>query len=1027
MNTPNRKALALLPTLLLATTQLACSSSEGGGPAPHSGNGFFESANPTGVSNNDGPAGSEGAGGSGANASATASSTTGGTPPGNDNGGDGAESPERALEEADIVKIVGDRLYAMSRYGGIAVIDISDLDQLELLGRHKIEATPFEMYVKDGIVFALYQDYGEYVIDEDDGTAAWTQTSHVVVVDAKSPGNMTELSRFAVPGSISDSRIVGDILYVAAFENGYCWGCEADRPKTTLVSLDVSDPTNVAQVDELAFEDAEYAYSWRRSLAVNDERIYVAGPVWGADRPKGSTIQVIDISDPSGDLVEGASVEVAGQINSRWQMDEHEGVLRVISQPFDWDLSVPPKVETFTVSASDEVTPLAELSLTLPRPEQLQSVRFDGDRGYAITFERTDPLFTIDLSDPAAPVQAGMLEMPGWLYHMEPRGDRLLGLGFDQGNTDGALTVSVFDVSNLAEPVMLDRANFGGEWAWMVEDQDRIHKAFRLFDEAGLIVMPFSGWLEASEPTSELECVSGRWVSGVQLIDWQGDNVTARGVAETNAEARRGLLHEGHLLTVSDERVEAFDIGDRDAPKATSNVTLAQYVARTVPVGEQVARIGQNWYSDVTEIDVASLEDVATPRSSAGLAVEVGDTEACDTYRYLSDVFASDERLILLHTEYDYRGGDYEERLRISGIDVSDPTRPKALGSSVLEIAPGYGYYDYSLPGAGSTMVQAGDALVINHQKTEWLDSGPRSIESGVHVVDTRDPADAKSRYLELPSGLGVTGLIVDGSIVARSHYEASPTDPGKVRFFLDRIDVSDPDHPVRLPTLNTPGAVVALAGQRGFAIDYLSRVVEDVTFEECSSEHAKVVGFDVPENADYWTARGTCSAIVEVVTLFEMGETGVSVLGRQTLRHDEAVADVALGSDVMFATLRNSGYYYYDGLVGDCWGCFSIRAGAARVLTLGGLTSGDLEVGRLELDQGDYWYSNFIRASGDRALVSTGWRGELTVLDASNPAKPKLVREVALDGYVSDISMLGSIAVVSLGYDGVQTVDLRD
>src|SRR5690606_2176325 len=142
----------------------------------------------------------------------------------------------------------------------------------------------------------------------------------------------------------------------------YCWGCEADRPKTTLVSLDVSDPTNVAQVDELAFEDAEYAYSWRRSLAVNDERIYVAGPVWGADRPKGSTIQVIDISDPSGDLVEGASVEVAGQINSRWQMDEHEGVLRVISQPFDWDLSVPPKVETFTVSASDEVTPLAELS-----------------------------------------------------------------------------------------------------------------------------------------------------------------------------------------------------------------------------------------------------------------------------------------------------------------------------------------------------------------------------------------------------------------------------------------------------------------------------------------------------------------------------------------------------------------------------------------------------------------------------------------------------------------------------------------
>src|SRR5690606_34272492 len=212
---------------------------------------------------------------------------------------------------------------------------------------------------------------------------------------------------------------------------------------------------------------------------------------------------------------------------------------------------------------------------------------------------------------------AGMLEMPGWLYHMEPRGDRLVGLGFDQDNPDGALAVSVFDVSSLDDPVMLDRANFGGNWGWMVEDQDRIHKALRLFDEAGLIIMPFSGYLESAE-LSERECTSGRWVSGVQLIDWQSDSVTTRGVAETKSEARRGLLHQERLLTVSDERVEAFDIENRDAPKATSNVALAQYVARTVAVGDQVARIGRSWYSDATEIDISPIGEVATPRSSMG-------------------------------------------------------------------------------------------------------------------------------------------------------------------------------------------------------------------------------------------------------------------------------------------------------------------------------------------------------------------------------------------------------------------------
>ena len=79
-------------------------------------------------------------------------------------------------------------------------------------------------------------------------------------------------------------------------------------------------------------------------------------------------------------------------------------------------------------------------------------MRFDGPRGYAITAERKDPLFTIDLSNPALPKQAGELEMPGWIFHMEPRGDRLIGFGYDDTDASQAnLAVSLFDVSDLDE------------------------------------------------------------------------------------------------------------------------------------------------------------------------------------------------------------------------------------------------------------------------------------------------------------------------------------------------------------------------------------------------------------------------------------------------------------------------------------------------------------------------------------------------------------------------------------------------
>src|SRR5690606_33223400 len=119
---------------------------------------------------------------------------------------------------------------------------------------------------------------------------------------------------------------------------------------------------------------------------------------------------------------------------------------------------------------------------------------------YAITAEQTDPLFTIDLSNPAQPQQMGELVMPGWVYHMEPRGDRILALGFDNTDPQGSLNVSLFDVSDMTQPTMIQRVAFGGDWAGLAEDQDRIHKAFTIIDQLGLIMVPYSGWSYTDDP-----------------------------------------------------------------------------------------------------------------------------------------------------------------------------------------------------------------------------------------------------------------------------------------------------------------------------------------------------------------------------------------------------------------------------------------------------------------------------------------------------------------------------------------------
>src|SRR5262249_5984590 len=154
-------------------------------------------------------------------------------------------------------------------------------------------------------------------------------------------------------------------------------------PGTIVTSFDVSGGA-VTKVDRLVYGSEYRAYS-KRSVITTPERLYVAGPTAEATSPSdlgGSLIQGVDISDPKGRMQRGAEVHVAGKIDSRWQMDEFAGALRVVSQHDpsfrSVDGSDDPTVETFRVKSSSDVTPLGSTKLKIPQAESLRSVRFDG-------------------------------------------------------------------------------------------------------------------------------------------------------------------------------------------------------------------------------------------------------------------------------------------------------------------------------------------------------------------------------------------------------------------------------------------------------------------------------------------------------------------------------------------------------------------------------------------------------------------------------------------------------------------------
>lgn len=543
----------------------------------------------------------------------------GAAPPGGSaNGGAPSEDGARAVEEADVVQVDGGRLYALGRTTGLSIVDVSGERTLALLGRTSLAGIPFEMYRRGDVLLvmsnaALDAAGGELATPAKLPPAGTLPNGHpapvvhpygaqLVALDVRNPTAPVRLASFPIAGEIADSRIVGDALYVVSYESGACWQCDGGR-RTVISSFDVTNPTAIARVDHRDFPaSGDDGDAWQRSVASGANKLFVGSNEALFDDHGRSTqgaIDVIDVSDPHGHLVVGERVKVHGQILSRWQMDERDGVLRVVSQRDTARLrngSGEPMVETFQLAAGAPPERLGSTSLHLKQQEGLKSVRFDGERAYAITFRNTDPLFTIDLADPHAPAQKAELKVPGFVHHIEPRGDRLIALGVEQNASSGQLNVSLFDVADLASPRMIDRVAFGatGGLADLTEDQNRIHKAFRVFDEHGLAVVPFTSHFERNYGVTT--CNPSR--SGIQLVGLRRDGLDLHALLDIPGTPRRALVHDGRLLAVSETNVRAYSLLSRDSSEPLADLSVAACTVRTTSPQEG-SFYGANLGSDV--------------------------------------------------------------------------------------------------------------------------------------------------------------------------------------------------------------------------------------------------------------------------------------------------------------------------------------------------------------------------------------------------------------------------------------------
>jgi hypothetical protein len=1055
----------------LAAAAACGGGNDGGGMVDEVDNGF-ESDDPSG----DTAESRKKKAGGGGSSSSGGSSDAGAAAP-SENGSADKDGAERIVQEADIIKVDGNHLYALSQFGGLAVIDITNPDHMTLLGQKRMQGMPFEMYVDGGKAFVMMNDFGRWIRDESSPYGKWVQSSEILTLDITNPAAMTEVAHFDVPGSIADSRKVGDVAYVVTYENGSCWGCQ-EKPATIVTSFKVG--TTITKADQLVYgaNDNNFA-GWQRSVSATNERLYIAGRDWGwrgGSENAGSIIQVVDVTDPSGKLVKGADIQVAGAITSRWQMDEYQGVLRVVSQPGGggWgNSSANPRVQTYTVASSSSITPLGATDLILPKPESLRSVRFDGTRGYAITAEQRwnmvcDPLFTIDLTNPAEPKQKGELEMPGWVFHIEPRGDRLIAFGYDDIDQSLAkVAVSIFDVSgDMSTPTLLKRVAFGQGWSTLTEDQDRIHKAVRILDDQGLILVPFT----STPRWNSNSCDKAQ--SGIQLVDFTRDDLTLRGVAPTYGMPRRAFTANGRLISMSDRNVASFDITSRDQPAKKHDVDLSNPAYRLAETATHIASVTSDWASGEAMLSLTpkSNADNAAITGKVSLASLAPDPKAfCGSARvwtswYEARLFANGNTVYVTvpvrsseqvpntdgtpgtHTK---TGG----QLLVAAIDTTDPTKPTVVGKTTSDFvtrddgsgswwgggmwADGWAFHSY-YGGNGGALVAAGEQLVQHGSKLAYLEIDREivkvldeeavspnpdfpiykwltpKIHRRLHVIDLTNPAaPVANAPINLPASLGSSPLSVMNGTVLTSRWVESTLNPDKVKFYVDRVDLTG-GTPVQLSSLNTPGSLLLVdqPSSRFATADYHVTRKSATDYTSCYAAAGWQGRFD------YETKE--CVIITRDLKLVDVSPNGKVTL-RQTFNLPaQNIAGVQVAEDRLYISRfkrydyaamngsTNNGVYTEPPVLehGGLWAIGGIRAGN---LAIASEMIGDAE-----------WP---LAANGSKVALYTP--GGIAIWDTTS-AQPTLVSEVNLrgQGYSSHVLMTNAKATCSLGEYGLQTIN---
>ena len=333
-----------------------------------------------------------------------------------------------------------------------------------------------DLYLRGDRMIAVCKDNSYY------GDMGYTTVVHVY--DISDIYNIKELDSMTQSGYYTSSRMIGDTLYTVSsytpYSNRYIPYCGAggspeEIPASCIYA--VENPDSESSLVVSAYDTADFSaqteskviFGGAQDIYCNLENLYVYATDYDYSdtgwfqgfHPTNAKSRILKISLTDG-LSFTAYTEIDGVIDDQYALDEYNGNLRVATT------SVKNGRDVNNLYVLDENLGVIGSVNGFAPDESIKAVRYMGDTAYVITYEETDPLFVIDLSDPRSPEILGEVKISGFSTMLVPVDENtILGLGYyteEKEYTDlevqEGFKLALFDVSDKAHPQVLDSLSF---------------------------------------------------------------------------------------------------------------------------------------------------------------------------------------------------------------------------------------------------------------------------------------------------------------------------------------------------------------------------------------------------------------------------------------------------------------------------------------------------------------------------------------------------------------------------------------